>query len=98
MKSSYIDKFYEISFPTPGIFYPTQVDTKAHLKLILEIATHSRLKQGQDKKEQNLQVFYCKAKGKNCFRILVDFTHKNEYKIITDYNKVKHQSNCEFTG
>lgn len=43
-------KFFELQLPAPGVVYPAGVDAKSDLKLILEIATSSRLKQGQDKK------------------------------------------------
>jgi hypothetical protein len=62
-------KFFELELPVVGTDYPANVDAKSDLKLILEIATNSRLKQGQDKKNENKQIFYCRSLGKDCFKI-----------------------------
>ncbi len=50
MSTDFLSNFFELNLPAPGVRYPAGTDAKSDLKLILEIATKSRLKQGQDKK------------------------------------------------
>jgi hypothetical protein len=50
MSASFLTKFFDLSLPEPGERCFGGVDAKSDLKLLLEIATNSRLKQGQDKK------------------------------------------------
>lgn len=69
MSNEFLYNFFQLELPVPGFRYPIWPDAKSDLKLILEIATNSRLKQGQDKKNQNKQIFYCKNLGKDCFKI-----------------------------
>ena len=50
MGSHFLEQFYSLQIPLPNHSYPIYPHIKSDLKLILEIATGSRLKQGQDKK------------------------------------------------
>lgn len=68
---SFLLKFFDLALPVPGVRYHAGIDAKSDLKLLLEIATNSRLKQGQDKKNDNKQIFYCRSMGKECFRLEV---------------------------
>ena len=62
------------------------------------MATGSRLKQGQDKKNDSKQIFYCRSLGKECFKIEVDFSKAGYYVINDDYNSMEHRNQCEATG
>lgn len=50
MSVDFLFKFFSVPIPLPHIRYIAGRDAKSDLKLLLEIATNSRLKQGQDKK------------------------------------------------
>jgi hypothetical protein len=50
MNIQFLKEFFSLSLPVPGKRYEGGIYAKSDLKLVLEIATNSRLKQGQDKK------------------------------------------------
>lgn len=69
MSAEFLKNFYDYEVPVSGVKYPGGTDAKSDLKLLLQIATCSHLKQGQDKKNSNKQIFYCKNAGKDCMKI-----------------------------
>lgn len=94
MSADFLFKFFSTPIPLPNLRYIAGHDAKSDLKLLLEIATNSRLKQGQDKKVESKQIFYCRSHGKQCFKIEVSFTDDNHYMILDDYQEIRHKNFC----